>query len=100
MSTIKNNQIALYFHFKKIIKTPPEASFQSPPLNQKHVRAFCYTAHQYLTKLHIDSTLIDSKKNKHKRNFHYVGMPMMKSQILKCLDSTETQESRYLKKET
>ena len=45
MSTIKNNQIALYFHFKKIIKTPPEASFQSTTLNQKHVRAFCYTAH-------------------------------------------------------
>ena len=39
----------------------------------------------------------------HKCNFHYVAMPMMPmfmSQILKSVDSTETQKSRYLENNT
>ena len=35
----------------------------------------------------------------HKRNFHYVAMPMMKSQILKFVDFTKTHKSRYLENE-
>ena len=53
MSTIKNGQICLYSHFKKIIKARG-ASFQSPALSQKHVRNVCHTAHYYLTKFHFD----------------------------------------------
>ena len=55
MSTIKNDQIALYCHFGKIIKGPG-TSFQSPALIQKHLRSVCHTAHLYLTKFHFDST--------------------------------------------
>ena len=44
MSTVKNGQISLYFHFDKIIKRP-ETSFQSPALNQKHARNVFRTAH-------------------------------------------------------
>ena len=43
MSTIKNDQISLYFHFNKIIKRPG-TSFQSPALSQKHVGNVCHTA--------------------------------------------------------
>ena len=35
-----------------------------------------------------------------KCNFHYVAMPMMTSQILKSMDFTKTQKSRYLENET
>ena len=31
--------------------------------------------------------------------FHYVAMPMVTSQILKSVDFTKTEKSRYLKKE-
>ena len=41
MSTIKNGQILLDCHFNKII-TGPETSFQSPALNQNHVRNVCH----------------------------------------------------------
>ena len=34
------------------------------------------------------------KRNKPKRNFHYVAMPMMMSQILKSVDFTKTQKPR------
>ena len=34
------------------------------------------------------------------RNFHYVAMPMMTSQIMKSVDFTKTQKSRYLENET
>ena len=44
MSTIKNDQILLYFHFNEIIKGPG-TSFQSPAVKQKHVRNVCHTAH-------------------------------------------------------
>ena len=40
------------------------------------------------------------KGNKHKCNFHYVAIPMMMSQILKSVDFTKTQKSRYLENET
>ena len=40
MSAIKNGQITLYCCFNKIIKGPG-TSFQSPALNQKHVRNVC-----------------------------------------------------------
>ena len=39
------------------------------------------------------------KKNKHKCNLHYAAMPMMTSQILKSVNFTETQKSRYLENE-
>ena len=32
----------------------------------------------------------------HKRNFHYVAMSVMMSQLLKSADFTKTQKSRYL----
>ena len=40
------------------------------------------------------------QKNKHKCNFHYVAMPMMMSQILKCVDFTKTQKPRYIENKT
>ena len=55
MSTIKNSQILLYCHFNKIMKEPG-TSFQSPTFSQKHARNVCDTTHQYLTKLHVEST--------------------------------------------
>ena len=39
------------------------------------------------------------KRNKQKRNFHYVAMLMMMSQILKSVDFTKSQKSRYLDNE-
>ena len=60
MSTTKNGQISLYFHFNKMIKEPG-TSFQSPTFSQKDVRNVCHTAYYYLTKFHFDSTL-DSKE--------------------------------------
>ena len=44
MSTIKDEQISLYYYFNKIIKGPG-TSFQSPALSQKHVRNVCHTTH-------------------------------------------------------
>ena len=55
MTTIKNGQISLYCHFKKIIKGPGTSS-QSPALSQKHVRNVCHTTHCDLTKFHFDNT--------------------------------------------
>ena len=52
---MKNGQILPYCRFNKIIKGPG-TSFQSPALNQKHIRNVCHTAHYYLTKFHFDST--------------------------------------------
>ena len=100
MFSIKNAQISLYCNFNKIIKGPRN-SFESPALSQKHVRNVCYTVQQHLTKFHFDNTQ-DSKeiRNKHKCNFHYVAMPMITFQILKFVDFTKTQKSRYLEKET
>ena len=36
----------------------------------------------------------------HNCNFHYVPMPKMTLQILKCVDFTKMQKSRYLENET
>ena len=36
----------------------------------------------------------------HKCNFHNVAIPMMMSQILKSMDFTKTQKSRYLGNKT
>ena len=44
MSTIKNGQISLYFHFNKIIEEPG-TSLQSPAFSQKHGRNVCHTVH-------------------------------------------------------
>ena len=44
MSTIKNDQISLYFHFNKMIKGPG-TNVQSPAVNQKHVTNVYNTAH-------------------------------------------------------
>ena len=98
MSTIKNGQILLYCHFNKIIKGPG-TSFQSPALNQKHDRNVCYKFHKHLTKFHFDS-ILRFKRKKHKCNFHYVTMSIMISQILKPVDITRTEKSRYLENET
>ena len=38
-------------------------------------------------------------RNKHGRNFHYVAMHMMMSKILKLMDFTKAQKSRYLQNE-
>ena len=40
------------------------------------------------------------KRNKHKSNFHYAVMSMMRSQIFKSVEFTKSQKSRYLKNET
>ena len=60
MSSIKNSQISLHRHYKKIIKVS-RTSFQSPVLSQEHIRNVCHTAHYYLTKFHFDSAY-DSKE--------------------------------------
>ena len=86
MSTIKNGYISLYFRFNKIIKKPGTSS-QSPGLSQKHIGNIYHTAHQYLTKFHFDNY------------FHYVAMPMVTSQILKSMDFTKIQKSRYFENE-
>ena len=52
---MKNGQISLYCRFNKITKEPG-ISFQSPALNQKHIRNICHTTHEYLTKFNFDST--------------------------------------------
>ena len=44
MSTIKNGQTLLYYHFNKI-KKEPETSFQSQAFSQKHARNVFHTAH-------------------------------------------------------
>ena len=41
---MKNAQILLYCHFNKIMKGSG-TSFQSPALDQKHIRNVCHTAH-------------------------------------------------------
>ena len=85
----------LYYSFNKIMKGSG-ISFQSPTLSQKHARNVCHTAHQYLTKFQQ----LESNKNKDKCNFHYGAMPMMTSEILKYVNFTKTQKSRYLDKKT
>ena len=55
MVTIKDGQISLYRHFHEIAKGPG-ISFQSLALSQKYTRNVCHTAHQYLKKIHFDST--------------------------------------------
>ena len=44
MSTVKNGQISLYYHFNKIIKGSG-ANFQFPALKQKYVRNVCHAEH-------------------------------------------------------
>ena len=68
MLSIKNCQISLYCHFNKIIKEPG-TSLQSPVLSQKHFR-------------NVEIPLL--------------VMPIMMSQILKSVDFTKAQKSRYL----
>ena len=55
MSTIKNDQMLVYSHLNNITKGPG-TSFKSPALRQKYVRNVLHTAHQYLTKVHFNST--------------------------------------------
>ena len=54
MSAIKNGQISLCCHFKKIIRGPG-TDFQSPTLSQKYAKNVYHTAHYHLTKFHFDS---------------------------------------------
>ena len=70
MSTVKNGQISLYFHFNKIIEGP-ETSFQSLSLCKNMLEMFVIC----LTKFHFGK--LGFKRNKHKCNFHYVAIPMM-----------------------
>ena len=93
MLTIKNCQISLYCHFNKIIKEPG-TSFQSPVLSQKHVRNVCLTAYQYLTKFLFQSAQ-DSKEIS-RSGYSTTIMPIMMSLILKSVDFTEAQKSRYI----
>ena len=88
MSTIKNGQVTLYCCFNKIIKEPG-TSFQSPALNQKHVRNVCTLVFDQIFFLQY----LGFKRTKDKCNFHYVAMSMMTSQILKFEDFTKTQIS-------
>ena len=61
-----------------------------------------------MTKFNFDSTK-DSKeistrrgfkRNKNKCNFHYIAMSMVTSQILKSVDFTKIEKSRYLEDKT
>ena len=99
MSSIKNGLISLYCHFNKIIKRPG-TSFQSPALRQKYIRNICHTTHQYLTKFYFDSIQDSRELSIILTFFIYVAMPVMTSQILRSVDFTKTQKSRYLKNET
>ena len=97
MSPNNNGQIALYFHFQKIIKEPG-TSFQYPVLSQKYLGSNCHTA---LVFDQISSWYyIGVKRNNHLCNFHYVAMPVMTLQILKSADFTKTEKSRYLENKT
>ena len=93
MAPIKRGQISLYFHFNKIGKESG-TSFQSSTFSQKHVRNVCHTAHQHLPNFVL--TVLWVQRNKHKSNFHYAAVSMMTSQILKSVDFSKTQKSRYL----
>ena len=95
MPTIKNGQISLYCHFSTIIKGAG-TSFQSPTLSQKHVRNVL-SYHTLVFDQISFWQYLRFKRNKHKCNLHYEAMPMMMSQILKSVDFTKTQTSRYLK---
>ena len=53
-----------------------------------------------VTPVQCYNSMLGFKVNKRKCNFHYVTMPMMMSEILKSVDFTKTQKSRYLKNET
>ena len=79
-----------YSHFNKIIKGPG-TSFQSPALNQKHVRNVYYTSIW-------PNFIFIVLKNKCK--LHYVAMPMMTSQSLKSVNFTKTRKSKYLENGT
>ena len=78
MSIIKNGQIWLNSHFKKYIKS---AWNQFPNFNIEPKT--CQKCLSYST-LVFDFFLqyLGFKRNKYKRNFQYVAMPMMTSQIL------------------
>ena len=93
MFTIKNCQILLYCHFNKIIKESG-TSFEYPILSQKHVRNFCLTAYYYLTKFLFQSTQ-DSKEISISGN-STTSMHIMTLQILKSVDFTKAQNSRYI----
>ena len=97
MSPIKNGQISLFCHFNEFIKNLG-TSFQSTTLSKNYVRNVCHTANWYLTNFHFDSNQ-DSKEISMCK-FHYFAMPMMTSHILKSLNFTKTQKSRYLKNKT
>ena len=71
--------ISLYCHFNKIIKGS-DFSFQSLALSQNF--------------------LLKIQKKSQKRTLYYLAMPLMASQILKSVDFTKTQKSRYLENET
>ena len=43
--------------------------------------------------------MLGFNRNIRECDFHYAVMPMMTSQILKSVDFTKTQKSRYLKNE-
>ena len=93
MLTIKNCQILLYYHFNKIRKAWNQFPLSSlePQTCQKY---FSYSI--IVTDQVSFSECLGFKRNKHKRKFHYLVMPMMMSQILKSVDFTKAQKSRYL----
>ena len=97
MSPIKNGQILLLCNFNKIIKGPGTSS-QSPALSQNMLEMFVIQ-HTGIWPNFI-LIVVRIQKNKHKCNFHYVAMPMMTSQIVKPVDFTKIQKSRYLENET
>ena len=88
MSTIKNGQISLYYHFNKIIKGPG-TSFHSPALSQNMLEMFSIQH----TSSWANFILIILR-------IHYVAMPMTTSQILKSVDFKKIQKSRYLENKT
>ena len=79
------SQISLQRHFNKIIKGPG-TSLKSPALSQKYVRNVGHRSNQYLTKFILVVFRIQ------KINV----TSMLTPQILKSLNFTKTQKSRYL----
>ena len=88
----KNDQIWLYCHFNKLIK---QTQNQFPGSNtESKTCQKCFSYNTLVFDLFLQH--LGFKRNKQEWNFYYVAMHMMTPQILKSLDFTKTQKSRYL----
>ena len=89
----------LYCHFNKIIKGPGTIVSSHQHWSRNMFEMFVIQHTSVWPNFILIGLRIGLKRNKQKCNFNYVAMLMM-SQILKSVNSTKTQKSRYLEKET